>query len=373
MLAPGFPPRFNGVGDHAAKFARAVLEGGDGMLVLTEGESREFEGVAAQGVGSRWTVPAALRAVVCAARSRADAFYVQYTPFAYGARSLAPLLFSLGARINRLPLGVYVHEAFYPARSARAQSALKSFILAVRDTLVVSLAQRIFVASQERRAAILKRVPWKRPSNVIVAPFAANIEPPEGRRWAPGPRAASRKTLVAFGMVAPRRRLELIVDTIPVLVERGLDVELRIVGRILNMEYAQRLARYARAARVDDRIRWLENVDPVGVTQELLSSDAFLFASEYGMIPSSGVLLAGLAHGVPIVGVAAADDDPIFAPVVLSAQADATSLADAIDATLKDVESASARGARGSALYDERFSWRRLAADVCAELASVRK
>jgi len=257
MLAPRFPPDFDGVGDHAAKFARAAVDSGDQVLLLTDGFSRTWNGLKAFGLGPTWSVGAALRAVGQASRFRSEAHMIQYTPFVYGATSVAPHIFALAARLRRIPVAAYFHESFYPAGSRATPNPVKAFAFRVKDALLATLVDKVFVANEERRKLILAHVPWKRANSVVVAPIAATIEPLLGRRWAPALGNSGRLPLLAFGIVARRRRLELMVDAVADLVHRGFDVELRVLGRVNDADYVREVDAHAATLGLQARLTWL--------------------------------------------------------------------------------------------------------------------
>ncbi len=368
MFVPKFPPGFDGVGDHGAKFARAVVDSGDQVLVLTDGLSREWNGLKAHGLGPAWSIAAALRAVAAASRFEAEAYLIQYTPFAYGATSVAPHIFAIAARLKRIPVAAYFHESFYAPGSPAARHPLKARIFFVKDALLATLADKIFVAHEAGRKSIQSCVPWKRAKSIIIAPIAANVEPAQGPQRVPERASSRRLPLLAFGIVARRRRLELMLDALAVLVQRGLDVELRVLGRVNDPDYVRELESHAEALGLGQRVLWLGTRDPELVTAEMSNSRAMLFASTDGATQSSTVILVGLAHGTPIVSVATPADDPIFAGCLLSAAATPSALADAIEATLADRGAALSRSARGVALYAARFGWRNLALTIRSAL-----
>jgi glycosyltransferase involved in cell wall biosynthesis len=368
MLAPRFPACFDGVGDHAAKFARELLNSGLEVLVLTEGLARDAGGVHAESAGSDWALCSAIKAATMARRFGADVFYIQYTPFVYGVRSLAPLIFGLGARLSRAKVAIYVHEAFYEAGSSAASTPLKAFVLGARDLIVIALADYIFVAHDQRKAMLVRFMPWRRRDSIVIAPNGANVEPYGELRWSPPAAGSRRRTLVAFGIISPRRRLELIIDAFVTLIRRGLDLELHFVGRVRDADYAATLACRSRRAGVEERVEWLGALDPEDASKELIAADALLFASTDGTTASSGVLLAGLAHGVPVIAVETSHDEKLFSECVQRADPDAASLADAIEGALSNEERLRQLGEMGARLYNERFQWSRMTATIVTNL-----
>ncbi len=119
LLAARLPPAHDGVGDHAVRLADALVSDGHDVVVLTAGEAPPAAGVRFEITGKHWGPLATARAVAAMRACRADALVVEYTPFLYGARSLAPLALLLAARASGIRSAVIVHEGFPRVRQRR--------------------------------------------------------------------------------------------------------------------------------------------------------------------------------------------------------------------------------------------------------------
>lgn len=99
--------------------------------------------------------------------------------------------------------------------------------------------------------------------------------------------------LIVVGRLTPNKNHQVVLDALRLLVERGLDVSLDVVGEGPEMT---RLAEHARAAGIDDRVRLHGMVDHEAVLDHFGLADLQVLATRqegYGK-----VLLEGMVHGV---------------------------------------------------------------------------
>ena len=185
-----------------------------------------------------------------------------------------------------------------------------------------------------------------------MVPIGANVEPPSGYRR--GRRTPA--TVVGFGVVMPRRRLEYAIDAIAELVTRGDDVQFEIIGRVFDRDYAMDLATRAHRAGIGDRVRFLGELAPVQISQAFAGASAAVHAAQEGSIASSGSLLALLAHGVPTVALRTPDDDPVFGSALRYADDDAE-LAGALRALAAEPRAAERLSQEATATYRATFAW----------------
>lgn len=350
VVAPRLPPAADGVGDHADTLARTLMQAGYDVLVLTAGDA----GAAPYPIltlGRRWNAAAALRAVAILAK-RGGITLVEYTPFLYGARSAAPLVLTTAARALGLPLGVIAHEAFYDAHGDAVRSPLKARFAALRDAAVLTTARRVFVADAARRTRWGRRIGGVR--RIAVAPIGANVEPPAAYARDASARDA---TLVAFGVVMPRRRLELAIDALAALRATGHGARLEIAGRVHDEAYAQALLARARGRGVAEHVALRGTLAPAALSALFARAHVALHLAREGTIASSGSLLALLAHALPVVATEADGDDARLRAVVTSGGADGASLAAAIASLLRGRDAAERAGAAGARLYRDAFAW----------------
>jgi glycosyltransferase involved in cell wall biosynthesis len=228
---------------------------------------------------------------------------------------------------------------------------IKTEYLAARDAVTLSSADVIAVPSAARATAVSARLPAYA-DRVTVVPIGANVEPPAGYRR----EAGTPSTVVAFGVVMPRRRLERAVDAIAALAAAGEDVRLDVIGRTYDAAYAERIVRLAAERGVSDRVRFRGELAPAQISEALRTATAAVHAAREGSIASSGSLLALLAHGVPTVALRTPDDDPVFGNALRYADDDA-GLAGALRALAAEPRAAERLSQEATAMYGATFAW----------------
>jgi glycosyltransferase involved in cell wall biosynthesis len=358
LLASRLPPANDGVGDHAHMLACALEANGHDVVVIAAGEAAPTAAYRLELTGGTWGAAATARAIAVLRRQRVDALVVEYTPFHYGVRSQTPLAMVLAARAQGIRTAVIVHEAFYRRGSRAARGWWRADVLAARDAATLAAAQVIVVPSEARAAAFSRRMPGAR-DRIRVIPIGANVEPmPLFRR-----RPQSPATIVSFGVVAPRRRLERSVAAVVDLLKRGDDVRLDIIGRTYDEVYAAQIVACARRAGVGERVRFCGELASAQISQALAEASAAVHAAQEGSITSSGSLLALLAHGVPTVALRTRYDDAVFSGAVHYADDD-QALASSLHALVSEPRCATSLASAAAACYRANFSWERIADQV---------
>ncbi|TAM56170.1 glycosyltransferase [bacterium] len=368
LVAPRFPPCFDGVGDHAAHLAEALARAGHTVTVLSEGRPLPQSAYRVQSVGDAWSTRAVREVHRAVGACGADLLVVEYTPFNFGAASMAPAVLPRMARARGIRAALIVHEAFHAER-AGIRSLAKRRFLEARDRLVLAGADAVCIANDALRERIVHELPALL-SRVVTVPIAANIEPSPSQKWLPQTRGRVR--LVTFGVVARRRRLELQIRALEALVRGGVDAELRVVGRVFDREYAEACRRLAAELGMGARVYLLGTLPGEEVSAELLAADLALHTAEEGSIPSSGALLCLMAHGLPIVAAATVHDVAPFTLAVRGVAAQAPALAATAADFLRGALDRAAAGARCREIYESNYAWREIAERVAALGATPR-
>jgi glycosyltransferase involved in cell wall biosynthesis len=346
LLAARLPPANDGVGDHADRLARALADDGHDVTLIAAGEAAPPDRYELMLTGASWGAAATARAIDLLRTRPFDALVVEYTPFLYGARSQTPLALLLAARVRRISTVLIAHEAFHPGRGGA-----RAAFFAARDAATLACADAVAVPSLARAATIAERMPSLR-NRLAIVPIGANVEPPHPYTRRP----ASPATIVAFGVVMPRRRLDRSVAAVARLVAGGADVRFDIIGRTHDTVYAAEIAALAQRLGIGDRVRFLGELAPDDVSRELSAAAAAIHTTEEGAIASSGSLLALLAHGVPTVALRTPSDDAVFNTALSYADDDA-SLALSLHAITTEPRCASGLTRAATACYRKNFAW----------------
>lgn len=362
LLAARLPPVYDGVGDHADRLARTLQQLGHEVAVITAGSVPEAPVYPVERLGSGWGLRAAIRAAAVLRAMRPDGVVVEYTPFLYGARSVVPIALLIAARRLRIRSAVVVHEAFYAPGSDALNSALKAWLSTVRDALTLVLADRIAVPGAARAHAIALRLPVVR-DRLDVVPIGANIEAPPAFRREP----LRPARIVMFGVVSRRRRLDLALEAVSQLVREGTDVYLDVIGRIYEADYARTISAQAQTDGIGERVVFHGELPADTLSATLGAATVAVHAAREGAIASSGSLLALLAHGLPVLAVRTANDDPIFAGAVRYVD-DGAALLAALREVVADPAGTAELAAAGFERWRSTFRWDRVAEGIVTAL-----
>jgi glycosyltransferase involved in cell wall biosynthesis len=365
ILAARLPPANDGVGDHAHMLALALGKSGNDVTIVGDGRVVSATPYELRLVGSAWGVAATLRAIVALHRLAPEALLVEYTPFLYGVRSFAPLVVLLAARALGIRCAIVVHEAFYQSQMPAVKSSWKAALFTFRDAATIRAAHVIAIASVAKAAAIVERLPAFA-NRVVVVPIGSNIEPGSDYRHAPDGHA----TIVSFGVVMPRRRLEYAVAAVAALVESGRDVRLQIIGRTYDPDYAELLARLAAENGIADRVAFSGELAPAALSRALGKASVAVHVAAEGSIPSSGSLLALLAHGIPTVALRTEFDDRIFEDAIAFSDDDGE-IARSLDALLSQPTKARRLSDAARVCYQTNFAWPMAADRLSRALATL--
>lgn len=363
LVAPRFPPSYDGVGDHAQHLAHALTQAGHRVVVVTDGGERPAHAYTVRALGAGWNTRATREACRVIASAAADLLLIEYTPFNFGASSMTPVVLPMMARARDIPVTTIVHEAFHAERAGIRSPAKRQF-LRMRDRLVLSRAQVLCVSSEALRTCIFEELPSVH-SRVVLVPIGANVEPGGHQHWQQ-PQPQGRARLATFGVVMPRRRIELQIRALAELVRRGRDAELHVLGRIFDDGYAQACRRLAAELGMTARVHLRGALPSNEISAELLRASVALHTAEEGAIPSSGALLGAMAHGLPIVAAATPHDLPPFTTCMLRAPGEPSALAAALEEVLAGGPDGAALGRRARMIYERHFSWSGIAERIVA-------
>lgn len=200
----------------------------------------------------------------------------------------AALVGRIAAALAGVPLVHHVHSPTasdstrgWPDRvNARIERASLTGAAAV---ITVSCSLAAYAASQ----GILQSKIWVVPNGVPVrGPLDARLPPI--KPW----------TLGAVALFRPRKGMEVLLEAMALLRDRGDVVRLRAVGPFETVEYQQKIQRLVARLGLTDAIDWIGFTSDVPA--ELAQMDLFVLPSLFGEgLPM--VILEAMACGVPIV------------------------------------------------------------------------
>jgi glycosyltransferase involved in cell wall biosynthesis len=284
---------------------------------------------------------------------------------------------------------VHLHSVFLDPTRAAARAANRAgvpYVITPRGMLVRELirqksplAKTVWLRLIERRnfehaAAIhftsqrewddAKEIEIPLPSPFVV-PNAIDLT-----QWGAGapPRPRDENTILFLGRITWKKGIDILIDSLAHVENARL-----IVAGNDDEKYAPRLRELAERIGVADRVEFRGTV--TGDAKEALLASATLFALPSLSENFANVVLEAMAAATPVivtpqVGLA---DDVRRAHAGIVVERDPRQLAAAIEELLRDPERRAGMGARGRRLVEERFTWPRVAEEMEAHYARLRR
>ncbi len=360
MICPTYPPNnvSCGVGDYTHCLAEELVRQGEDVVVLTSVHYRgETSGpVTVLPRVRAWTIGEALRLTSSAMSPPVDLIHVQYTPDLYG-RGLGVRFLPLLARIwSGPPVVVTFHTL--------VGGSLRSRVVA---PLLLLTARWSISANEEVSALIRRRLSWLAGrcteipigANIPVAPVVPGTSKDSLRASLGLP--LKGPILVHFGLIYPGKGLETLFEALPSIRRVHPDARLVVVGdtRTENRGYREALMGLAVRLDVAPAIIWTGRQPSEVASRYLQAADVFVVPYDDGVSIRRGSLMAGLAHGCPVVSTISAIPSAYLKDgenIALVPPRDAAALAYRIAALLAKPEEAACLG-KAAATIAERFSW----------------
>jgi glycosyltransferase involved in cell wall biosynthesis len=371
LIFPVLPPSLNGIGDYTAHLATELARTHDVRVLTAQAEASSLReaGVTVErafGTDRRAGVHDLVAPIVA---RQPDWVLLQYNPFSYGEWGLN---LSLPAALRRIRAGapstriaLTVHEPFVPVRNLRS--------------LVLTSWQRLQFWRLGRQADVVfcaiepwveRFTPWFPTTKVVHLPVGSNMPRVEARRTEV--RASlgfDPDTLVLgfFGQGHPSRMLSFVRRAIAGLRAEGRDARVLYVGPAVDV---------VGPALSDVPHHCTGALPGPDVSRHLAAMDLYLAPFRDGVSARRGSFLAGLQHGLATVSTTGPQTDAFLDAqdgiAFLLAPDDDLSAYENHVLTLVEDDALRARiAAGGRALYEEVFSWPRIADRMLSELHSV--
>ncbi len=367
MVCPSYPPQdiTCGVGDYTRCLSEELLRQGEEVFLVTSDRYKSGAvGLPVMTVKERdWTMGTAWMLTTALALRMPDLVHVQYTPDLYG-RAMGFTVLPLLARLRRAGWRTVVTLHTLVGGPARTKLAA---------IMLLATAHHIISANEEV-SALLRRVGWLAPSRWTEIPIGSNI-PVAATDHADRQSVRERLGLPAtgtvlahFGLVYPGKGLETVIQALPRVLAAQPEACLVIVGDTREQEqgYEKSLREMADRLHVRSAIIWAGCRSNEEVSQILGSADLFVVPYDGGASIRRGSLMAGFAHGLPVISTHASVTSVYLRDginVALVPPKAPRLLADRIIALVNDRESAAGLAEGASALTKE-FSWPRIAQET---------
>ena len=289
---------------------------------------------------------------------------LQYNPFSYGRRGFAPGLVRDALRLwgEKPPqFAVLVHEAYVGMRDWR--STLMSAYQRAQLTAIIRLADTVIVTTE--------RLAIEVGSDAVHIPVASNIVPVAVSRQAARQSLGIRGEFVVglFGTAHPSRDHSYSEAAI-----RGLAEQHR-ASRIIILN----LGAGAPAPEVPAAVavRTPGALDPRDLSLHLRAVDLLLLPLKDGLTTRRTTMMAGLAHGLPVLGLQSAVTDRILIEhpeaLWLVTAGDHQAFAAAAINLAADVNRLRTMGEAARLLYERAFDWPVAADSVVSAIYGTRR
>jgi glycosyltransferase involved in cell wall biosynthesis len=380
MVTGEYPPQLGGVGDYTELLCSHLATLGGSPFVLTnrgldsrvtsidQNEFKVIRDVEGWGPGS-WE-----QIVSAAAKCRARIVHIQYQAAAY---DMNPAVNTLPAYLRvRLP-GSRVITTFhdlrvpyiFPKAGPLRRAAIHTLDRLSHATVVTNRAD---LSSLEGADGELRDRPFKR----WLIPLGSNVRcaPPPGydRAVWRAKIGADERTLVLsyFGFMNESKGVDVLVDSVASLMERGIRASLLMVGGETgvtdptNRAFSVKVKQSIAAHRLDSRVLWTGFASAQDVSAYLLSSDVCVLPFRDGVSLRRGSLLAALTHGLAVVTTMPDGAEPLLRNgenIAMVKRNDPTAIADAVEYLWRD-EGRRRQLSMGAQLLAARFKWPDIAA-----------
>jgi glycosyltransferase involved in cell wall biosynthesis len=278
---------------------------------------------------------------------RAPWILLQYNPLSYGRWGFAPMLVRDAIAMRRRTGARFVlsvHEPWVDTYDWRSAVMSGYHRVQLRPLLAMSDA---IVTTTDALAATLGR-------GATPVALGTTVTPVEEASAAAREQLGLRGRFVValFGRAHPSRALDYAEQAIA-------DLSNTAVGERLTVLNVGDLAPELELPPCID-VRTLGHLDPGNLSRALRASHLLLLPFTDGVSTRRTTLMAGLAHGVPVVGLRGDNTDAVLArsdALVLTPVGDRGAFAHAVSEVAADPARMQALGAAGRRLYLTEFDW----------------
>jgi glycosyltransferase involved in cell wall biosynthesis len=339
--------RICGVRDHAVLLAGALSR--ENVSCSLHWLWRSDQSITGRSEVRDWT----RRLVAELGDARPEAVLLHYSVFAYSSRGLPlyvrPTMSAL--RGLGIPLVTLIHEYAYPWRRGGARGTIWA---ATQRALLfeVMRSSAAVVVTADFRAEWLASRAWLPRRRVAVAPVFSNLPPPSAGS-APD---RARHVVGLFGYAYEGAAVSLVLDAVRLLEERGVGVQLNLLGSPgRSSPAAEGWVAAAQMRGVAHRLSFSGTLAAQDLSDALAACDVLLSAEPTGPTSRKTTLAASLASGRPVVALDGLRrwSELIRCEAALVVPPTAGALAEAIAELLADEARRATLGARGSAFAQQ--------------------
>ena len=311
-------------------------------------------------------LPAILREVQ---RIEPDVVHLHFVHHGYGRGGVATgviLLPLLARRVLGISVVTTSHELVVPWGVSWKQDLVSLWERATLALLLRTSSQAVTTVSAW--VPVLEK--WVGQGRVLHIPVGANnpvypLSPEEqGRLRSSLTEGRAVPLLLTFGSLHPGKRHGEVLRCVADLCRRGMSVQLVCAGRRPEGEeaYGHTLLRLQREWGLDDCVRWMGFYLEEELSHYLQVADLCLLLFQDGASERRTTLMTALAHGTPVVTTKGRWWWPGFARAgAVAVVEEGETVAAVVERLLHQPDLRREMARRGRRLFEERFSWARIA------------
>ena len=374
MITGEYPPMQGGVGDFTRELGQTLVELGHEVHVITgrpqtPDSTPQEAGIVVHRTMDGWGWGCWKRGLALAQELGLQVLNVQYQTAAYG---MHPAINFVPRRPDRPPVVVTFHDLKVPYLFPKAGPLRWQTV-----RMLARRAERAIVTNQEDYVQLETEISTKQlslipiGSNIPSEPLLGYDRDVERARWDIGP---DDLLLGYFGFLNESKGGEELVQTLALLVERGLPAHLLMIGGRVgssdptNQAYAERVEKLIATLGVRERVIWTGYLTPQAVEAGLLATDVCVLPYRDGVSFRRGTLHACMASGSAIVTTHPSIPLPQARDgenMLLVEPRNPQGLADAVARLAVDTPLRERLGA-GAAVLAAEFTWERIARQTAA-------
>ena len=375
LVTGDYPPTFGGVADYTRSVASGLAASGEKVHVWCPGRDGTTDegGVLVHREAGDWS-PADLGRLTpsIAAAGPGGTVLVQWVPHAFGYRSLNVAFCRWIWRLGRagFPVEVMIHEPFLSFREGSWKQDAGAVVHRAMIVLLLRTARRVWISipawEKQVRPWLLGRdvaVAWLPvPSNVDVSTDTGCIQRVRARYLGGRQHLLGHFGTYGRATVAPlEASLRRVLQTDPTLA-------VLLIGRDGERVRDTLLGDLPEAA---DRVHASGALESDTLSCHLQACDLLLQPYIDGASSRRGTLMAGLAHGLPVVTTVGRLSEEFWRTetgrsLVAVPAGDETAVAEAVMSLLADDDRRGRLGPEARALYDRRFAVRHTVSTLVA-------
>jgi glycosyltransferase involved in cell wall biosynthesis len=390
IISAAFPPLRTGGADFVHRLCSELVSRNVEVSVLGPASALSLDSsLVIHRIKTNWNWQAAEQCISLINSTQPDVVDIVFTGWMYHDHPMITFLPTLiKKRCPNVRIILHVESLGGILRSKnnliRATSRYLASLVAGRENLsfeygsLLRDSDAIITLSDRDRDELCKRDPMVSKKSVTIPPppimpvtQSLNLEERNARRLDLG-LAKDDLVLSFYGYVYPGKGLEVLLESVKILVQAGQDVKLIVVGDtpeqyVLEREgkpnYLEDLRSLAANLEIGDRIRWSQYA-PYGSLEpstKLRLSDICVFPFLSGINLHNSSFWFAAAHGLPIVATKSSSTECQFSDrenVLFCAPGDADDLAAKITQLSQDLSLSRTIGSGAAALTNETFSWR---------------